>query len=42
MIDLNDPQLDENGKHLLLLTNKSFKNQIETKCRVLKDAKYIH
>ncbi len=47
MIDLNDPQLDEHGKNAYLLTNQTFKHQIETDCRgdgnsSLKDAKYIY
>ena len=48
MIDLNDPQLDELGNLVPLLTNQTFKDQIENDCRPedgnssLKDAKYIH
>ena len=47
MIDLNDPQLDDHGKHVHLLTNTTFKHQIEEDCipsdgnSRLKDAKYI-
>ncbi len=46
MIDLNDPQLDENGKHDHLLKDETFKQQIENDCigngnSSLKDAKYI-
>jgi hypothetical protein len=32
MIDFNDPQLDEHGQHLPLLTNQTFKDQIEKDC----------
>ncbi len=42
MIDLNDPQLDQHGKIVPLLTNITFKNQIEKGCPSLKDAKYIY
>ena len=47
MIDLNDPQLDEHGQHVPLLTNQTFKGQIEKDgkgygCPGLKDAKYIY
>ena len=43
MIDLNDPQLNQHGEPAFLLTNKTFKDQIETgSCSSLKDAKYIH
>ena len=42
MIDLNDPQLDQHGKIVPLLTNTTFKNHIEKGCPGLKDAKYIH
>ena len=41
MIDLNDPQLDQHGKIVPLLTNTTFKDQIEKGCPGLKDAKYI-
>ena len=43
MIDLNDHQLDKNGKNIPLLTNQTFKDQIEKdrSCQDLKDAKYI-
>ncbi len=45
MIDLNDPQLDQHGNLVPLLTNKTFKHQIEKDCEPLdgnsslKDAK---
>ena len=45
MIDKNDPQLDEHGRLVPLLTNKTFKHQIEKDCEPLdgnsslKDAK---
>ena len=42
MIDLNDPQLDQHGKIVPLLTNITFKDQIEKRCPGLKDAKYIY
>ena len=47
MIDLNDPQLDKDGELVPLLTNQTFKHQIEKDCRgignsSLKDAKYIY
>ena len=42
MIDLNDPQLDQHGNIVPLLTNTTFKDQIEKGCPGLKDAKYIH
>ncbi len=42
MIDLNDPQLDQHGKNVPLLTNITFKDQIEEECPRLKDAKYIY
>ncbi len=41
MIDFNDPQLDQHGNIVPLLTNTTFKDQIETRCPDLKDAKYI-
>ncbi len=42
MIDLNDPQLDQHGNIVPLLTNTTFKHQIEEECPDLKDAKYIY
>jgi hypothetical protein len=43
MIDFNDPQLDQHGQRVPLLTNTTFKDQIETgSCSGLKDGKYIH
>ena len=42
MIDLNDPQLDEHGKIIPLLTNQTFKHQIEKECPGLKDANNIY
>ncbi len=48
MIDLNDPQLDEHGKNVPLLTNTTFKDHIEKDCipedgnSSLKDARYIY
>ena len=48
MIDLNDPQLDQHGKLVPLLTNQTIKDQIEKDCiqvdgnSSLKDAKYIY
>jgi hypothetical protein len=42
MIDFNDPQLDQHGKIVPLLTNITFKNHIEKGCQDLKDAKYIY
>ena len=42
MIDLNDPQTNQDGSINYLLTNKTFKNQIESgECRDLPDSKYI-
>ncbi len=48
MIDMNDHQLDKNGKNVTLLTNDTFKDQIQREkddqgygCPGLKDAKYI-
>ena len=46
MIDLNDPQLDQHGNLVPLLTDKAFKDKIEKDCpgdgySGLKDAKYI-
>ena len=47
MIDLNDPQLDEHGKNVPLLTDQTIKDKIEKDCiqvdgnSSLKDAKYI-
>ena len=47
MIDLNDPQLNKDGKLVPLLTNQTFKDRIEEYCRgignsSLKYAKYIY
>ena len=49
MIDLNDAQLNKHGQLVYLLTNKTFKDEIEQEkddqgygCPGLKDAKYIY
>ena len=42
MIDLNDPQLDQHGKIVPLLTNITFKDHIEKGCPGLKESKYIY
>ena len=49
MIDLNDAQLNKHGQLVYLLTDKTFKDEIEQEkddqgygCPGLKDAKYIY